>query len=231
MQRKLNSYKGNLTPSQVADGINAARHNAIRLLTDAKILLNIGKYPSAAALSILSIEESGKTHILRLLALSKTDEDSSKVWREYRSHIKKNVLWSFPEAINKGARKLDDFRPIFDQTSEHPYLLDQLKQISIYTDCLGEAHWSEPNLVIDKELAVSLVSIAEVLTSTTEVTTTEIELWVKNLRDVDFSDLSKSKEALLHWYYDMQASGLLPEGYRMKEILDFLGFNLGLVKD
>ena len=231
MQRKLNSYKGNLTPSQVADGINAARRNAIRLLTDAKILLDIGKYPSAAALSILSIEESGKTHILRLLSSSKTDEDSSKAWKDYRSHIKKNVLWSFPQMIADGARKLDDFRSIFDQISEHPYLLDQLKQISIYTDCLGEAHWSEPTSVIDKDLAESLVSIAKTLASTTEVTTREIELWIKNFHDIDFSDLSKSKEALLHWYYDMQASRLLPEGYRIKEILDFLGFDLRLAKD
>jgi AbiV family abortive infection protein len=128
MRKKLNSYSGNLTPSQVADGINAARRNASRLLTDAEILLNIGKYPSAAFLSILSIEESGKTHILRLLSVSKTDEDLLKAWKDYRSHVKKNVLWSFPQMIYKSAKKLDDFRSIFHQTSEHPYLLDQLKQ-------------------------------------------------------------------------------------------------------
>jgi len=220
-----------LTPNQIADGINTARRNAIRLLTDAKILLNTGKYPSAAALSILSIEESGKIPILRLLSLSTTYEDSLKVWKDYRSHTKKNVLWSFPQLVVEGARKLNDFRPIFDQVSEHPYILDQLKQISIYSDCLGEAHWSEPTSIIDKGLAESLVSIAEVLASTTEVTAIEIELWIKNFRNVDFSDLTKSKEALLHWYYDMQASGLLPESHNFKDILDWLGFDIGLAKD
>lgn len=231
MPRKLNSYKGILNPSQIADGINASQRNAKRLLADAKILLDAERYPSAAALSILSIEESGKIPILRLLSLSRTNEESLKIWKDYRSHTKKNILWSFPEIFIQGARKLDDFKPVFDNTSEHPYLLDQLKQISFYTDCLGEAHWSEPTAVINKKLATQLISIAEILASTTEVSSDEIELWIKNFRNVDFSDLIKSKEALLHWYYDMQVAGLLPKNYKLKDILHWLGFDFGLAKD
>lgn len=231
MPRKLNSYKGILNPRQIADGINTAQRNAKRLLADAKVLLDAERYPSAAALSILSVEESGKIPILRLLSLSRTHEGSLKIWKEYRSHTKKNVLWSFPKMVIEGARKLDDFKPIFNNASEHPYILDQIKQISFYTDCLGEAHWSEPTLVIDKELAESLVFTAETLTSSNEVTAREIELWIKHFNDIDFSDLIKAKEALLHWYYDMQTEGLLPDGYKIKDIIDWLGFDLGLAKD
>ena len=37
--------------------------------------------------------------------------------------------------------------------SDHPYVLDQLKQIAFYTDCLGDAHWSIPDEVIDESPA------------------------------------------------------------------------------
>jgi len=225
MGRKLNSYRGKLTVNQITDGMNAARRNAIRLLNDAKSMLNSNSYPSATALSILSIEESGKVSILRRLSLAITDIEVLKIWKDYRSHTKKNVLWSFPEMVARGVRKLDDFRLIFDERSDSPNLLDNVKQISIYTDCLSKAHWSEPDQVIDRELAESLVRVAEILASVGEITTTEIELWISNFRGVDLSDLSKSREALLHWYYDMQAAELLPDGYSFKDILDWLGYD------
>jgi AbiV family abortive infection protein len=225
MGKKLNSYRGKLTVTQITDGMNASRRNAVRLLNDAKSMLNANSYPSATALSILSIEESGKVSILRRLSLVTTDTEVLEIWKDYRSHTKKNVLWSFPEMVARGGRKLDDFRPIFDERSDSPNLLDNVKQISIYTDCLGKAHWSEPEQVIDRELAESLVGIAEILVSDKEITVKEIELWVSNLQGVDSSDLSKLKEALLHWYYDMQASGLLSQGYTFKGILDFLGYD------
>ncbi len=231
MPKKLNSYKGNLNPGQIAEGMNAARRNAIRLVSDAKILLNSERFPSSAALSILAIEESGKASILRKFGSCKTDKDVIDTWKEYRSHTKKNILGIFPQKVIEGARKLDDFRPLFDEKSEHPFILDQIKQISLYTDCLGQAHWSEPNLVIDKGLAESLLFSAEILSANNEVTTREIELWIKNFRGIDHSDLLKSKEALLHWYYDMQAEGLLPNDYKIKDIIDWLGFDFGLAKD
>jgi hypothetical protein len=41
----------------------------------------------------------------------------------------------------------------------------------------------------------------------------------------------KAKKALLHWYYEMQMEGLLPEGYNIKDLISWLGFDLGLTKD
>jgi AbiV family abortive infection protein len=40
--------------------MNAAARNAARLVSDAEILLGAKRYPSAAALAVLAIEESGK---------------------------------------------------------------------------------------------------------------------------------------------------------------------------
>ncbi|WP_152551782.1 AbiV family abortive infection protein [Ralstonia pseudosolanacearum] len=56
----------------------------------------------------------------------------------YRSHTKKNVAWILLEQTNRtGMIKLDDLRPLFEPDAEHPYILDQLKQIAFYTDSLG----------------------------------------------------------------------------------------------
>jgi hypothetical protein len=56
LEKKLIGYKGTLTPQQIADGINAANKNANRLTSDAKFLLDAGRYPSATSLAILSLE-------------------------------------------------------------------------------------------------------------------------------------------------------------------------------
>ena len=119
-KRKLDSYKGKLSVDQVVAGINAAIQNAKRLSEDASLLIEAGRFPSAASLAILSIEESGKISILRSLALAKSDEDIADAWRDYRSHTKKNVTWLLPQLTEQGARKLDDFKPLFEESSDHP---------------------------------------------------------------------------------------------------------------
>ncbi|MDH0759330.1 AbiV family abortive infection protein [Pseudomonas juntendi] len=84
----------------------------------------------------------------------------------------------WPDAY--GARSLEDFRPLYDNASDHPYLLDQVKQLGFYTDCLGQkANWSIPDQVIDSELATSLVDTAELLSQGAPVTERELELWVR----------------------------------------------------
>ena len=70
MKKKLDAYRGRLDASQVATGINAAIENAKRLADDASLLLEVGRFPTAASLSILSIEESGKVSILRALSVA-----------------------------------------------------------------------------------------------------------------------------------------------------------------
>ena len=225
-KRHLNSYKGKLNPDQIANGINAAIHNANRLAEDAQILLGACRYPTAASVAVLSIEESGKISVLRRLALAETDEEASRIWKDYRSHTKKNFLWLMPQLIMKGARRLDDFRPLFEHEADHTYILDQVKQISFYTDCLGEAHWSEPTKVIDKELATMLVQIAKIFASKNRVTVKEIELWIKHIGRSKNETLKEQKESLLHWYAEMQELELAPKGQDIRDILDWLDLDI-----
>jgi len=176
MANQLNPYKGNLSLTQIAEGMNCATKNARRLADDAGILLENRRFPSAASLATLSIEESGKVVILRQFITASDNDERSNLWKEYRSHKKKNLNWILPDLVAKGARKLDDFLPIVDKSSDHPEVLDSLKQIGFYTDCLGSAHWSIPDEVVNEKLASILVKTANILAPEREITVKELEL-------------------------------------------------------
>jgi hypothetical protein len=53
--RRLDQYKGKLSASQIAEGMNAAIRNSKRLAEDAELLLKEKRFSSATSLAILSI--------------------------------------------------------------------------------------------------------------------------------------------------------------------------------
>lgn len=207
----LNPYRGPLTIEQIAAGMNAATINAKRLAQDARLLLDNKRWPTAASVATLAIEESGKVVILRRFLTASAD-DIKGLWRAYRSHTKKNINWILPELVAKGARRLEDFRPIVDGASDHPEVLDATKQMGFYTDCLGNVHWSLPSEVVDETLAKRLVAAAEILSPERNVSVRELELWVEHLGPVWNKNPDWMKQALVNWYGAMQADGLAPAG-------------------
>lgn len=217
MNKKLNGYRGRLKPKQIAEGMNAALENARRLVADADSLLKVGAFPSAASLAILAIEEVGKVSILRALSVARSEAEVGEAWKEYRSHAKKNASWILPQLVAAGARKLEDFRPIYDDVSDHPYVLDQLKQLGLYTDCLGKAHWSKPTEVIDEKLARMLVDIARIFAQHSKHSEKEVELWIEHVGPVWKKDMAWMKQAVVNWYAAMQAAGLAKEGPNVME--------------
>ena len=224
MARHLNSYSGRLTANQIARGINTARRNARRLAEDAQLLFDKGRYPTAAALAILSIEETGKESILRGIAWATGDNELRTSWKDFRSHTKKNAMWLLPQLVSEGARRLDDFGKLFEKEAEHTFLLDMIKQVSFYTDCLRKAHWSEPSEVIDKNLARLLIDVAKIFIDDREITTKEVELWTKHMGTVRDKPLVEQKKALLNWYAELQEFGLTDERHNIVDLLVWLGF-------
>src|SRR5260370_11362133 len=110
-----------------------------------------------------------------------TSDQVLDAWKDYRSHISKNVAWLLPQLVAAGARKLDDLRPLFDKDSAHPYVLDQIKQLGFYTDCFEQGHWSTPDATIDKSRAQMLDKVATLLAGKHEYTRTEVDLWVEHI--------------------------------------------------
>ena len=229
MKKKLNAFRGQLTAMQIAAGMNAAAANARRLADDAEILISAGRFATGASLAALAIEEAGKVTILRQLALARDDSEVEGAWRDYRSHTRKNVAWLLPQLAAAGARRLDDFSPLFDDSAEHPHILDQLKQLGFYTDCLGNAHWSLPWDTINEDLARQLLLIAKVVAGRDNHTEREIALWVEHIGPVWKKDPAWMKRALVNWYAAMQAEGLAPEGPNQME--DFIGQGISITTD
>jgi AbiV family abortive infection protein len=219
VKRTLDQYAAALSPAEIAAGMNAAATNARRLLEDAKRLLVESRFPTALSLAALSIEESGKVSILRSLALARYQKELAETWREYRSHTRKNRMWLFGEMVAKGARRLGDFRELFDEEAEHPFLLDNLKQLGFYTDCLGKRHWAIPDQVIDGNLARQVVQIAELLSSKREVTEREIVLWVEHVKPVWKTGMEHMEAAVAAWHRQMCAEGLATDPDLMERFI------------
>lgn len=206
MKSHLDPYAGPLTPEEVADGIAAAQLNANRLLGDAKLLLEASRFPSATALAILSIEERGKVIILKRLALLVDPKDLKAAWREYRSHRAKNAGWIIPQLVAQGARTMREMAAGVDPDAEHTALLDALKQVSFYSDCLANRHWSIPDTVIDEGVARSMVTAAELMWNSRSVSLREVELWVQIVGP--YYNLPGMTDAVLDWQHAMVTEGL-----------------------
>lgn len=209
MKPKFRQYCGFLSTSEIASGMNAARENARRLVADAKLLFQHGRYPSAVAVAILSIEESGKISILRELALARNQEEAAQCWRDYRSHLKKNVLWPIMDSFLKGARRAQDFLPLLDPDADHPYMLDKIKQISFYTDCFRKGLWAVPSKLMKEEFAQGLLRIADSFARSREITVEEVDLWVQYPGPCWKSSAARMQKALFQWDEEMRKRGLI----------------------
>lgn len=206
MKSHLQPYAGPLTPAQVTEGIAAAQANAFRLIEDAKFLVEAGRFPSATALAILAMEERGKVIILKRLALASDPVDVKATWREYRNHRAKNAGWIIPQLVGEGARTMKSMGAALDTDSEHAGLLDGLKQVSLYTDCLGACHWSIPKDVIDETLARSIIGSAIVMWGAKAVSLKEVELWGQIVGP--FYNQPGMMNAVLRWQEAMNQEGL-----------------------
>jgi len=192
---KLKQYRGRLTPAQIAEGMNAAIRTARRLAEDARLLFDNGRFATAASIAILAIEEAGKMSVLRGLSTAK-DRELHRDWKNYRSHTEKNRMTALLDYIAQGANRLEGFRDMFRPDAEHAQLFDSVKQLGFYSDCLGDAHWSEPSNVVDEKLSRFLLTLAEVVARTDLVTEREIELWARRFTDVPTSDMAALTAAL-----------------------------------
>lgn len=213
----LKPYSGPLTPGQAAAGITAALSNAQSLLEDARVLAEHQRWARAAALAILSMEEAGKVHLLRLLAVAKTHDQLKRAWQDYRLHTKKNIFVRLPEYVKRGTAiadfRIEDFRSLLAPDAEHPFETEAVKQVALYTDCLGNAHWSVPSDVISAEMLPALLLAAETLIGAGHiggmVSEAELAIFVKHLRPVLDADTDTMKKALLACYHEAAEARVL----------------------
>jgi len=224
-KRFVSQFSGYITPKQAAAGIEAALANARGLYADAELLIEKGRWGRAAALSILAIEEVGKVPIIREILLARNSEELIESWRSYRTHTAKNLIHLWPVFAAKGARHLEDFRAIYDRSREDPLMLDAIKQLAFYSDACGKCNWSEPEGVIDSNLARSIFSMAELLVNlgpSAFESEPELEIWVKHMKPVWKGPISEMKKALVACYAEAQSLGVLKGTSSASRMMNFL---------
>src|ERR1700688_2497763 len=106
--------------------------------------LNAGRYPAAASVAILCIEEAAKGSILRRIATCKDDTERQSICNEYRLHRSKNCRSIIPCPFAEAAGHLNRLRRGFDALPAQAGTIDMLKQLGFYADCFGDANWSTP---------------------------------------------------------------------------------------
>ncbi|MFC0261388.1 AbiV family abortive infection protein [Fontibacter flavus] len=121
-------FKGKLDIKTAAEGIKVAYDNASSLLSDAELLFKNKRYERCFSLSVLAIEESGKSTIIRAMLLTDDPKEIGREWKNYRRHTAKNLIWILPDLVESGARKPEELRKIFDPNSNHGDTLENLKQ-------------------------------------------------------------------------------------------------------
>ncbi len=128
--------------------------------------------------------------------------------------------------LANGARKASDFARLLDPNADHPKVLDELKQLSFYTDCYQGQHWSLPEEVISRDLAEGLLRIASNFApaEARRITTEEMELWIQYMQPVWKTTDECMERALFEWDREMRRRGLIPES--MTSMRDF--FRIGI---
>jgi AbiV family abortive infection protein len=219
----MDQYRGALSITEAVQGMNAARRNAKRLAEDARLLLEAGRYPSAASLAILSIEESGKEPILRGLARNTDPAVIKSKWQAYRNHRTKNVIWVFPKLADIGVETFAGFSPFVNPKNVHSPIMDALKQQGFYTDAVGEGddwEWLEPADSVPEAAAEKMLELAERLARYGEVTEREIELWVEHVGD---DEEQAGAENLRNFWKAMLSEGLTT--IPLEQVEQFLGID------
>lgn len=215
-------YRGALSIQDAARGCELAIKNAKNLADEAELLLKHGHVARAAALAILSIEESWKPTILRQLLIAQSDR-RRRLWNEYRSHTAKNNAWIFVDLLELGARRFSDFAPIFNSELGHAEAAERIKRNAFYTDRQGDGSWSSPDAV-SQDLAGKLIFNAKIHAEPgTFSTASELEIWKRHMEpvywDADDPTYKKAVRAMLR---ETESKGLLRSSKSAEKMIEFI---------
>lgn len=222
-------FKGYLTLKQITEGAAVAQKNAIALLEDAKLLFAARRFSSASFMAIIAIEEYGKLSILSLMAIT-PHNDLKERWRAYRTHTGKNSSWVLPELVDSEPRTIEDLAAITSSDALHPQMLDELKQLCLYTDCLDGVKWSSPDdipSVAPEELATYLLNAAQRVISDTPFSEELLELEAKHLSRVAGTSVAEIKLAFEAFSSEAREKGVLPltESFVKKALYERIDFS------
>ncbi len=149
--------------------------------------------------------------VLREIATAPNQGDLNKAWKRYRDHQAKNVMWLAGPLRLQGAKSLRDFGKIHDPSSDHPAILDAIKQLGLYTDFNTKRIWKEPDEIIDEKVSKAVIAIAGYCCPKKEVSTREVELWIRHVGG------RYTSQSLVAYFTAMKDEGLI-KGAALKNL-------------
>jgi AbiV family abortive infection protein len=173
-------YHGPLTAAEAGRGINTANANAVRLVEDAILLYEYGRYGSAAALAVSAIEEAAKRHIILAIAAWGPQRG---LWRAFRDHVEKIK----PSQRATGHRLMTTDEATTEYLSKHDQGREFLehRELGLYVDALaekGRVRWWQPGRSFTKRTARRLIELAAVMTIDDRASTVSTERVMSALR-------------------------------------------------
>jgi AbiV family abortive infection protein len=170
--------------------------------------LEHGRWPSALALAILSIEESGKEPLIRHILTTPPGRLRAEAWQAFADHRAKNVMAAFGDFFKQGARTLDDFQALIRSDSPHARQIEELKQSATYV-AATDGIWPEPTEVITEEVARRMVETAERRVALPEWSADHYRIWKKHVAPALGIGDEAARAAIVAAYAEMAELGLV----------------------
>ncbi len=218
--QRVPEYHGPLTPSQVCDGILAARKNAQYLYQAGESLYGGAFYAPAAALAILSSEEAYKEVLLLRLLHAESSDERKALWREFRDHrIKQTTLHLaaiYRRAVKKepGAVSFEELRSALWREFCEADCTERRKQRALYTNCVQGPTWTLPEQQIGRDEARDLLDNAkECVAAGRTYSPEELELYKKYLSGIRRQPRRGQRLAVVALQSELVRRGLPPHPY------------------
>jgi AbiV family abortive infection protein len=198
-----------LTPTEMGRGIAAANRNARRLLGDAILLYENYRYPSAAALATLAMEESAKWWALLHVTVLQDAKAIANAWRDHRRHVTK---LDRAIAIVKDAFERSGGEVVATPSTELARATQALKERCIYTDFIKDRRWTEPSGACDAALCRGHLGGALVMVTRYHITGRYLGSAFQGIAGrLHEPQEEAAKQAMIAWSQGSEASALAEE--------------------
>jgi AbiV family abortive infection protein len=196
-------FSGTISIADATRATNLIQDNAARLVEDAKLLLEAERYPTAAMLATMALEESSRVYFPLELVLSDHERRLEECWRKFRRD-----RHDFPWAI---LRRDDGLM----NDAELNGMLSFIRTLGRRTECIEPGVWIDPQNLISRDLAQEIVKTAELFCSH-RVTPRSLEIWAEAARTLPRN--ATNQTALEKYRSMLESEGLVVEASIVADI-------------
>lgn len=177
--------------------------NAARLARDAKLLLESGRFPSAAMMAVMALEEISRVfHPIEILTAG-SDRQRQQAWKTFRG------IWhAFPWAVfARDERLMSD--------AELDAMLSFIRMLGRRSECIEPGIWIDPGELITAALAASIVTIAESFCAK-PISLGSVEVWMELAKSLP-ANIS-TRASMRKFQAALESKGLMAEASMVAHI-------------